>query len=179
LPSTATGPRFNADSKDFGKGLHWNVHGPWKPWDDLTGWNEYWAGDDALFRAESGAPGACDPEIIRRYAGDLDPMPVSVRNPLWRRPMTWWIEAEQFEAERGRPAVTLEEYVEWSQERQAKALTTLVSACKSRFPMCGGVLLWCGHDCFPCPANTSILDYDLNPKPAALALQRLWRDSEM
>lgn len=174
LPSTATGPRFNADAKDFGKGLHWNVHGPWKPWDDLTGWTEYWTGDDALFRAESGAPGACDPEIIRRFTGELNPMPVSAHNPLWRRPLTWWIEAEQFQAEHGRPPETLEEYVAWSQGRQAKALVTLVSACKARFPRCGGVLLWCGHDCFPCPANTSILDYDLNPKPAAMALQRIW-----
>jgi hypothetical protein len=44
-----------------------------------------------------------------------------------------------------------------------------VDACKKRFPRCGGILLWCGHDCHPCPANTSILDIDGTPKPAARA----------
>ena len=42
LPTTATGPRFNADAKDFGKGLHWNTHGPWKLWGDMAAWREYW-----------------------------------------------------------------------------------------------------------------------------------------
>jgi beta-mannosidase len=46
-----------------------------------------------------------------------------------------------------------------------------VRGCKGRFPRCGGILLWCGHDCYPCPANTSIIDFYCEPKPAALALQ--------
>src|SRR5207244_3164970 len=96
LPTTATGPRFSAEAAEFGKRLHWNVHGPWKPWNDLESWAVYWDADDALFRAESGAPGASPAEIIRRYAGDLDPMPVSPDNPLWGRPSGWWIEARQF-----------------------------------------------------------------------------------
>ncbi len=32
-------------------------------------------------------------------------------------------------------------------------------------------MLWCGHDCFPCATNTSILDFDGNPKPAAEAFR--------
>jgi beta-mannosidase len=176
LPSTATGPRFNAEVADYGKGLHWNVHGPWKAWDDLTGWAEYWAGDDALFRAETGAPGASSADLIRHYSAELDPMPVSASNPAWRRPLTWWIEEGQFAAEHeGRAPETLEEYVEWSQARQAKALSIAVEACKGRFPRCGGILLWTGHDCFPCAANTSILDFHGDPKPAALALGEIWR----
>ncbi len=175
IPTTATGPRFNADAADFGKGLHWNVHGPWKLWAGMKEWQDYWTKDDALFRAESGAPGAAPAEIIRRYCGDLDPMPVLATNPAWRRPLTWWIEDGAFAQEHGRAPKTLEEYVAWSQERQATALKIAVGACKSRFPRCGGILLWCGHDCFPCPANTSILDYDGKPKPAAIALGEIWR----
>jgi beta-mannosidase len=174
LPTTATGPRFNADAKDFGKGLHWNTHGPWKLWSDMSAWEEYWKGDDSLFRAESGAPGTADADIIREFAGDFDPMPVTESNQVWRRPLTWWIEDAAFEAEHGRPAETLEEYVEWSQARQAQALTIAVEACKSRFPRCGGILLWCGHDCYPCPANTSLIDFHCRPKPAALALKAIW-----
>lgn len=176
LPSTATGPRFNAEATDFGKGLHWNVHGPWKPWDDLTDWAEYWSGDDSLFRAETGAPGASPAALIRHYSAELDPMPVAATNAAWRRPLTWWIEEGQFAAEHeGRAPETLEEYVEWSQERQARALAIAVEACKSRFPRCGGILLWTGHDCFPCAANTSILDFHGDPKPAALVLGEIWR----
>ena len=175
LPTTATGPRFNADAKDFGKGLHWNTHGPWKLPGSMADWAEYWNGDDSLFRAESGAPGAAPAEIVRKYAGDCSPMPVSEDNPVWRRPLTWWIEADAFQAEHGRAPETLDEYVAWSQSRQAEALTIAVTACKDRFPRCGGILLWCGHDCYPCPANTSIIDYHGEPKPAALALMKVWR----
>jgi beta-mannosidase len=175
LPSTATGPRFYGTQADFGKGLHWNVHGPWKPWDDLTQWASYFAADDALFRAETGSPGASSVAVIQAYAGELDLLPVSTRNPLWRRHSSWWIEAEQFAVEQGREPQGLEEYVAWSQARQARALAIAVGACKGRFPRCGGILLWCGHDCFPCSANTSIIDFHGQPKPAALALREIWR----
>jgi beta-mannosidase len=71
----------------------------------------------------------------------------------------------------------LEEYVQWSQQRQADALAIAVHACKSRFPRCGGVLIWMGHDAFPCTANTSLLDFAGELKPAALALQELFLTS--
>ncbi|MFM7320905.1 MAG: glycosyl hydrolase 2 galactose-binding domain-containing protein [Armatimonadota bacterium] len=175
LPTTATGPRFNADAKDFGKGIHHNVHGPWKLWGSMEAWREYWAGDDALFRAETGAPGAAPADLIRRWSGDHDPMPVAGTNPVWRRPVDWWVEGDAFRSEHGRDPETLEEYVAWSQARQAEALVIAVSATKHRFPRIGGILLWCGHDCHPCPANTSIIDFDGVPKPAARALEPIWK----
>ncbi|NQT18394.1 MAG: hypothetical protein HQ592_01725 [Planctomycetes bacterium] len=42
-------------------------------------------------------------------------------------------------------------------------------ACNGRFPAIGGILLWMGHDCFPCASNTAIIDFEGNPKPAAIA----------
>lgn len=104
-------------------------------------------------------------------------MPVSETNPVWRRPLTWWVEVDAFKGEFGREPDTLEEYVHWSQARQAEALRIAVKACKDRFPRCGGILLWCGHDCYPCSANTSIIDFHGNPKPAALTLQAIWKSS--
>src|SRR5438552_3568386 len=142
----------------------------------MAAWTAYWQADDSLFRAESGAPGASPAAIIRRYAGDFDPMPVSEKNPVWRCPLTWWIEADAFLAANGYAPETLEQYVEWSQARQAEALTIAVQACKDRFPRCGGILLWCGHDCYPCAANTSLIDFHGAPKPAALALQQVWKN---
>lgn len=176
LSASPSGPTFYAHAVNYGKGIHWHTHGPWKAEGDLDGeWTAYWAGDDSLFRSETGSPGACSAELTRKYAGEIDPYPCTWDNPLWNRHTNWWVEWYVFEKEKGRCPESLEEYVEWSQARQAKALTIAVKACKDRFPRCGGILLWMGHDCFPCEANTSIIDFEGNPKPAALALRKIWR----
>jgi beta-mannosidase len=167
LPTSASGPRFMADAEEFGQGVHWDVHGPWSANGDLSeAWTEYWAKDDALFRSETGAPGASDAALIREYLGDLEEVPGTLENPLWRR-TSWWVEWPEFVNELGREPANLEEYVTWSQERQARALEIAFRACKGRFPHCGGFLIWMGHDSFPCAANTAIVDFHGKPKPAA------------
>lgn len=174
LPASSSGPRFTADPREFGKGLHWDVHGPWLPIGPLDAkWTEYWANDDALFRSETGAPGASPADIIREFRGELDDYPASADNPLWRR-SSWWIEWPACVSELAGEPTTLEEYVEWSQQRQAKALAIAARACKSRFPEIGGLILWMGHDSFPCTANTSILDFHGRPKPAATTLREIF-----
>jgi beta-mannosidase len=75
----------------------------------------------------------------------------------------------------GREPANLEEYVAWSQERQRAALTFAVRTTKARFPGIGGIILWMGHDCFPCTSNTSVIDLHGHPKPAAVALAEIWR----
>ncbi|MHB0998837.1 MAG: glycoside hydrolase family 2 protein [Armatimonadota bacterium] len=177
LETSATGPKAYAHAENYGKGLHWDVHGPWKPGGDLKEWAEYWAADDALFRSESGSPGTSSVEIIRQHAGDCEILPIAATNMLWRLPMPWWLENDQFAKEHGRQPENLEEYVAWSQNRQAEALTIVVKACKDRFPKCGGVILWMGHDCFPCPANTSVVDFNGDPKPAAIAISKIFKQS--
>lgn len=177
VASSASGPRFTANPDDFGKGLHWDVHGPWKPTtphDLPEGWREYWSRDDALFRSETGCPGASNVDIILTTAGNLPATPGNGDNPLWRR-THWWIEWPKFVDLHHRQPADLAEYVAWSQARQAEALTIAASACKQRFPKCGGILIWMGHDSFPCTANTSILDFHGRPKPAALALAEVFR----
>jgi len=175
LPSSASGPRFMAFEPDFGQGLHHDVHGPWTIDGSMEDWNRYWANDDSLFRSETGSPGASSADIIRRYAGDCEVLPGTLENPLWRR-TSWWIEWDVFVSEIGRAPETLEEYVAWSQERQAVSLATAARACKRRFPRCGGFLVWMGHDSFPCTANTAIIDFWGRPKPAALALAKIFRE---
>ena len=130
---------------------------------------------DALFHSEVGAPGASPVEVIRRYKGEYDEMPANANNPLWRR-TAWWIEWNEFVQEKGREPANLEEFVSWSQTRQADALVVVARSLKSKFPRCGGVIFWMGHDSFPCTANTSVIDFDGNPKPAAIALRAIFRD---
>jgi len=175
LPTSASGPTNGASAENFGKGIHWDVHGPWKAGGSLDDWADYWAKDDALFRSETGSPGTSSAQMIRKYSGGLDVMPATPENPLWRRTSVWWIEWGQFVAEVGREPESLEEYVVWQQYRQAQALSIAVRACKDRFPRCGGIILWMGHDCFPCNANTSIVDFEGEPKPAALAVGEVFR----
>ena len=185
-PTSACGPRFTASREDFGKNLHWDVHGPWRHWDvygpDGTKglfekqWSDYWRHDDALFRSESGFPGASPAGLIRATAGTCPVMPASGGNPLWQR-TSWWLQWDDFLAEHGREPCDLEEFVDWSQQRQALALEVAAHACRDRFPRMGGILIWMGHDSFPCAANTAILDFYGKPKPAALALGKIFRDS--
>ncbi len=174
LPSSSSGPRFTARREDFGKNLHWDVHGPWRM-DNDVGWADYWENDDALFRSETGAPSASPADIIRGSKGDLPELPGTVDNPLWRR-TNWWIEWETFRQEQERAPESLEEYVDWSQSRQARALVKAMAETKNRFPAVGGLLLWMGHDSFPCTANTAIVDMYGRPKPAALALREVCRN---
>jgi beta-mannosidase len=176
IPASPTGPSFGYNEANVGQHLHENVHGPYGPADGgMEKWREYWNTQDAHFRAELGTPGTTTVEAIERYAGGLDPMPVDEYNAVWRRPVSWWVERAVFAGERGREPESLVEYVEWSQARQAESLAVAMEICKDRFPRNGGVLLWCGHDSYPTPTNCSIIDYDNTPKPAALALQQIWR----
>ena len=177
VPSSASGPREFADENDYGKGLHWDVHGPWKAAGPLDNdWRRYWDNDDALFRSEVGSPGASPAAMIREFAGELNPFPCSPANPWWRYPLSWWNEHDTFVRESCHEPETLEEYVDWSQRRQAEMLYYIAAACKRRFPACAGIIIWMGHDSFPCAANTSILDFHGEYKPAALALRRVFRE---
>jgi beta-mannosidase len=170
MATSASGPVFVANAADFGKGRHWDVHGPWRLPDERFDKAEaYWADDDALFRSETGAPGASSAKLIRDFAGTEEVLPISLENPFWRR-VSWWVDNKLFIQEMGREPASLEEYVTWSQARQAQTLGLAVSACHKRFPAIGGIILWMGHDSFPCPANTSIIDFYGELKPAAIAV---------
>jgi beta-mannosidase len=173
LPSSSSGPRFMAAQEDFGKGLHHDVHGPWNHRGNLSGWSDYWGNDDALFRSETGMPGACSAELIRTVGLDQQ-WPGSSANPYWLHTCAWWIQWDDYIAAGGN-AESLDSYVAWSQQRQAEALSIAARACKSRFPRCGGIIIWMGHDTFPCPVNTSVIDFYGARKPAADALAAIFR----
>ncbi|MBR4749895.1 MAG: hypothetical protein IK083_10055 [Abditibacteriota bacterium] len=175
IPASPTGPRMYCDPADAGKGLHHNTHGPWLA-GDREEWTELFTREDSMFRAETGAPGASPMDILEEYKGDLSPYPITDDNPFWFRPMGWWSETGTFRKETGRQPKSCEEYVLWSQARQAELLTRAVGLCKNKFPACGGFILWMGHDNYPCPCNTSIVDFHRRPKPAALMLaEKVWK----
>ncbi len=168
IHTSSSGPRFMASAAEFGQGVHWDVHGPWSPESD-----EYWERDDALFRSEVGAAGASSLALFKHYNPDASLLPADLDNPLWRR-FLWWIQGPQFAQANGRPPVSEAEFVDWSQRLQAEALHRAASTCKRRFPACGGIIIWMGHDAFPCLGNTAVLDFHGDPKPAAHALRKVF-----
>jgi beta-mannosidase len=175
-PTAPYGPVGTFTLSSCDKHAHWDVHGPYKLEGPVDGkWRDLWQRDDAMFHSEMGAPSTSSAEIIRRFKGDLNAAPGTHNNPLWNR-QPWWVDWPRFAQEKGHEPASLEEFVAWSQKRQADALIIAASAAKSRFPACGGLILWMGHDAFPCTANTSIIDFDGNLKPAALALKNIFRN---
>jgi len=174
IPTSPSGPRAGANPADFGKGLHWDVHGG-AAMGSMKDARKYWASDDALLRSEIYCSGASPVDLIRKYAGKFKVFPATPDNPYWTRLTTWWIDWQKLIAIHGRAPRNLAEYVKRSQANQAKMVSGEMAACKRRFPACGGVLMWSGHDTFPLTINTSLIDFDGNPKPAARAVARVWR----
>jgi beta-mannosidase len=176
LATSPFGPKGSFNSKNTGKGLLWDAHGPW----DFAGpadgkWQELWASSDACFHSEMGAPAASSVAFIRKYKGEYKEVPGSNDNPLWNR-TPWHIGWPKFVLEMNRKPTDLEEYVAWSQKRQSDALMFAIKSLRAKFPSCGGVIIWMGHDCFPCTSSPSLVDFDGNPKPALMELSRFMRN---
>lgn len=177
VPTSSSGPRFTAEAKEFGLGVHHDIHGPWGlgGLKDLDEWNEYWQHDDALMRSETGFPSASALSIFETYGDVMEDWPPNTE--YWMHSSAWWTQWDRLrpQLEHLNPSAGLQHYVELTQREQADALAAAARACKARFPRCGGFLVWMGHDCFPCPANTAIIDFDAQPKPAYFALQLIFK----
>jgi beta-mannosidase len=176
VPTSASGPSFCADEKDFGKGLHHDVHGPWNVTETLDDWRRYWKNDDSLFRSECGTPSASALDILKTHSGGMPLWPPINDNIYWQHTSSWWLQHERFKDDvKGlSDAQAIEKYVSLSRDLQAQALGIAAQACKDRFPRCGGILIWMGHDCYPCPANTAVIEFGARPKPAYHALKEVY-----
>jgi len=168
IHTSPTGPRAQATEKEYGQGVHWDIHGPWWPVPQ-----SYWDGDDSLFRSEVGTGGASPLDILEKYFAKDALIPFDESNPHWRR-FGFWIQGEAFAKDNGRPARNLAEFVAWSQQLQVKSLDAAARGIKRRFPRIGGMIVWMGHDPFPCPINTAVLDFHGRIKPGGEALSKIW-----
>ena len=180
VPCSPSGINIWGGLDNFGKGINWDTHGPWAlpfPKNDRTmaAVEKYWQLDDSLIHSEVGVSGAQSAAMTGKYKGDFQVLPASRDNPLWNQCGDWVEWDSYLDEHQGKAPASLDDYVAWSQARQTKGLTIALNACKSRFPACGGFIIWMGHDSFPCTANTSIIDFDGNPKPAALELSKIWK----
>ncbi|MBI9047682.1 MAG: hypothetical protein JEZ06_24565 [Anaerolineaceae bacterium] len=176
VDTSPSGPKANAAFTDLGSGICHDVHGPWGlgGMKDMSEWKEYWLKDDALFRSEVGMPGAMKAEKIDLYSNGLPMWPP--QGEYWLHTSSWWRQWDRLENDMLNKDIA--EYVKRSQADQAEAYRFAAQACKSRFPRCGGFLIWMGHDCFPCPSNNSIIDFSRELKPAYYAIQEVFLSSK-
>lgn len=180
VPGSPSGPTISGGLNNFGKGVCWDVHGPWTlpftPKDrTMKAVADFWSLDDSRIHSEVGVAGAMSAAMIEKYRGKFATLPATMENPLWRQ-VSWWIEwSDYLNDHGGKEPLSLADYVAWSQNRQTEGLRIALQANKSRFPECGGFIIWMGHDSFPCPVNTSIIDFDGNLKPAASEVSKMWK----
>ena len=167
LPTSASGPRFNAAPGDFGKGIHHDVHGPWTylgPEDQYT----YFNGDDSLLRSETGCPGMSRLETLERYKAEFPVWPPDTRNPYWVHRGAWWIQLAELTrlfGEWAEDGSEIAQYVRASRYIQAEALRYCAEATRRRQPVASGFIIWMGNEPFPNNSNTSVIEYDGTPKP--------------
>lgn len=184
VDGSPSGPSIYAGRENFGSGNNWETHGPWQlPFTEtdrtMNSVKDFWNKNDALFISEAGVSGTMSSEMILKYAGDFNPLPANVENPIWRN-VNWWVDWDDYLYDHdGKATESLDEYVEWSQNRQAEGLTIALKSFKDRFPGCGGFIIWMGHDSFPCMVNTSIVDFEGNAKPAAYELSKIWKNNNL
>jgi beta-mannosidase len=177
LPTSPSGGVFYAHAKNFGKGIHSHVHGPWNHDGSWSHAIDYWSGDDSTFRSECGMPSAQSFTLMKKYAGKLPLWPPTKENPYWSHTTLFWLPKGRFDhvLQGLKGEVALKKFIAITEEWQTKVLILAASGCKSKFPHCSGFIIWMGHDCFPCPINTSILDFAGKPKPAYAALKKIFR----
>lgn len=175
-PTSPSGPSFSFDIARKGQVHVEDTHGPWNWHGDMEGWRKFWLANDSLICSEFGFPSASPLDVIDRYRGACSFWPPSHDNPYWMHGSAWWIQWDRFKDDvKGlTDDQATAKYIDLSLALQADALAFAAGACKKRFPRCGGMLIWMGHDSFPCPANTSIIDFLGRPKPAYHALQKIF-----
>ena len=180
VAGSPSGPSISAGVSNFGKGVNWDTHGPWKlPFGEkktMDEVREFWANNDSFVSSEVGVPGAMSAQLIEKYSGNYSPLPASLDNPLWRT-VNWWNEWGEYIAVTSQDERSLDDYVNWSQNRQKEGLSIALKSSKDKFPACGGFIIWMGHDCFPCMINTAIIDFEGNHKPVVEELSKIWKNN--
>ena len=150
---------------------------------DLHYWG-VWHGDSAFssfknnvgrFVSEYGFQSYPDSALLSHY---IDPKELYLGSPAMKRMQRsyktdkpiW----DAIKRELGKEPKTLGEFIEDSQEVQAKAYRMAIEAHMAAQPHCMGTLFWQLNDCWPGP-SWSLIDYEGNWKPGMYEVQRLYR----
>ncbi len=95
----------------------------------------------------------------------------------WLNPGALWAPWEDVTREFGPFAddrAQLPHVVRASRYLQAESYRYVAESVRRRFPACGGLIIWMGHDCAHCTANNSLVEVDGSTKPAFDWLRQAW-----
>lgn len=151
---------------------------------DLHYWG-VWHGDSAFssfknnvgrFVSEYGFQSYPDSALLSHY---IDPKELYLGSPAMKRMQRsyktdkpiW----DAIKRELGKEPKTLGEFIEDSQEVQAKAYRMAIEAHMAAQPHCMGTLFWQLNDCWPGP-SWSLIDFEGHWKPGMFEVQRLYAD---
>jgi beta-mannosidase len=153
---------------------------------DLHYWG-VWHGDSAFssfknnvgrFVSEYGFQSYPDSALLSHY---IDPKELYLGSPAMKRMQrSYKTDKPIWDAiarELGKEPKTLGEFIEDSQEVQAKAYRMAIEAHMAAQPHCMGTLFWQLNDCWPGP-SWSLIDYEGNWKPGMYEVQRLYRQKD-
>ena len=180
LPAhSSSGPRFRRRAADFGKGLHWDVHGPWKLPGTMAG-----EMGRVLGRRRRALP-LGDGRARRQLRRDHPPLQGRPGRDA-RHGRQSALAAHQLvdrvadlRSGAGREPASLEEFVGVEPGAPGRGAGHRGAGLQGPLPALRRFIIWMGHDSFPCTANTAIVDFDGNPKPAALALREVFSRSDV
>lgn len=173
VATSPSGPRFEVDPAEYGRGLHHDVHGPWEFTDEPGAWEAYWEADDSIMRSEVGVAGASGLDLLKRH-GLTQPSTGEDLRQLWTHTSGWWLTRFDRWLDEGGDIAELPVWVQESQQRQARMIGFAARRSLERFPVCAGFLVWFGHDAFPCAVSLSLLDFDGELKPVAHAFAEVF-----
>ncbi|MFC3798934.1 glycoside hydrolase family 2 protein [Cohnella sp. GCM10012308] len=166
LPSSSSGPTFFLDRQHNGKGIQYDVHGPWKYAGAADHYRLYNT-SDALLHSEYGGDGFASMESMRRF------LPPELLDPGQSQSIAWLLHGYEYWNMDGQLAAlfgggwdSLEQMAMAAQWLQAEGIRYAVEANRRRAPHCSGSLLWQFNEPYPNVSCTSAVDYFGDPKLA-------------
>lgn len=166
LPSSSSGPTFFLDQQHNGKGIQYDVHGPWKYAGAADHYRLYNT-SDALLHSEYGGDGFASIESMRRF------LPPELLDPGQSQSIAWLLHGYEYWNMDGQLAAlfgggwdSLAQMAMAAQWLQAEGIRYAVEANRRRAPHCSGSLLWQFNEPYPNVSCTSAVDYYGDPKLA-------------
>ncbi|WP_350245341.1 glycoside hydrolase family 2 protein [Deinococcus sonorensis] len=166
VPTSPSGPEYDLRpevSLERPQDQH-DVHGPWHYRGVHDSYRPY-SVSRALMHSEFGCQAASREATLRRYLTDGPVWPMDDRNPQVVHHGDWWLMRHRIEEVFG-PVEDLGRYVRLTQAVQADVLRHALACNRARPDECSAALVWQLNEPWPNAHNTSVIDYDLNPKLA-------------
>jgi beta-mannosidase len=125
-----------------------------------------------MFHSEFGVDGMSSIESLKTILSEKNLKPSNMNdNYVWRHHGEWWDTSYRDNAIFGEPK-TLEEQITRSQFIQAEGLRYAVEANRRRAFENSGSVIWQANELYPNVSSTSLLEYNLNKKPAYLQIAK-------